>query len=159
MRRSRRHLSLRVRGQSDGRERFAPVQEVRREGWGSGLNATHALPAFPLCLSLPAGNFLEVVRGFLCGGWGGYERRESAGEGVRSPLERLPEHGGGVYTLIYACYATEAGDQDGSSESAPSWWFADGTRPTVFIRGPRQADRVRERGSVITQRLKRSSEP
>ena len=59
------------------------------------MDVTHTLPPFPLCPSFSTGDFLQVIRGFLYGGWGGYigwERRETAGEGAASLLERLPEH-------------------------------------------------------------------
>lgn len=56
---------------------------------------THALPPFPLRSSFSPSDFLQVIRGPLCcrwDGYGGWERRESAGEGTTSPLERMPEH-------------------------------------------------------------------
>lgn len=62
---------------------------------GNGLDVTHALPPFPLCLSFSTSDFLQVIRGFLSGRWDGYiswERGEAAGEGATSLLERLSEH-------------------------------------------------------------------
>lgn len=53
-------------------ERLSLRKMSKGERVEGGLDVTHALPAFPLCLAFPASDFLQVVCGFLYGGFGGY---------------------------------------------------------------------------------------